>query len=267
MPKTLLVPLDDTPCSQRALPVAEKLAERFDADMVVITAELGAVDRATDGDGFRAPIAMPGYDARAEVVRSVTVPDAVRAVADDSNDPTVCMATHARSMFGHALFGSVAEEVVGELEIPAVLVGPASDTTLRERGPLLVCHDGSTTSDAIVPVAREWARLLQTNIVLAHVFHPLDVETAVDPEAVVRAAAARLAVDLDVDARVVRGYSPAGTIVGLVQDVEPMLVALATHGRSGVSRAALGSVAMAVVRRSGCPALVVRPEMTASGTR
>jgi nucleotide-binding universal stress UspA family protein len=264
MPKTLLVPLDGTPCSERALPVAEQLAERFDADMVVITADLGDADPASEGDGFRAPIAMPAYNARAEVVRSLSVPDAVRAVADDSNDPVVCMATHARSMLGHALFGSVAEDVVHDLEIPAVLVGPASDTTLRKRGPLLVCHDGSTASDAIVPVARDWARLLQTNIVLAHVLHPLDVATAVDPEAVVRAAAARLAVDLDVDARVVRGYSPAATIVGLVDELEPVLVGLATHGRTGIARAALGSVAMAVVRRSGCPALVVRPELAAS---
>jgi len=262
MPKTLLVPLDDTPCSERALPVAEQLADRFEADMVVITADLSDGEPASEGDGFRAPLAMPSYGARAEVVRSLSVPDAVRAVADDSNDPAVCMATHARSMLGHALFGSVAEEVVRGLEVPAVLVGPASDTTLHEHGPLLVCHDGSTTSDAIVPVANEWARLLRTNVVLAHVFHPLDVETAVDPEAVIGEAAAQLGGELDVDARVVRGYSPAGTIVALVDDLEPVLVALATHGRTGMGRAALGSVAMSVVRRSACPALVVRPQFT-----
>ena len=266
MPKTLLVPLDGTPCSERALPVAAQLADRFEADIVVITADLRDTD-STGADEVSAALPVLPRNARAEVVRSLTVPDAVRAVADDSNDPAVCMATHARSMVGHTLFGSVAEEVVRGLGVPAVLVGPASDTALRASGPLLVCHDGSTVSDAIVPVAREWAHALQTNIVLAHVFHPLDVETAVDPEAVVGEAAARLAVGVDVDLRVVRGYSPAGTIVALVDDLEPTLVALATHGRTGLARAALGTVAMAVVRRSGCPALVVRPELTASAAR
>src|SRR5262249_50066239 len=130
--------------------------------------------------------------------------------------------------------------------------------------PLLVCHDGSMASDAIMPVARDWAGALRTNIVLAHVFHPLDVEAAVDPEAVVGEAAARLAADIEVELRVVRGYSPAGTIVALVDGLEPTLVALATHGRTGTARAALGRVAMAVVRRSGCPALVVRPDVAAS---
>jgi nucleotide-binding universal stress UspA family protein len=259
MPKTLLVPLDGTPCSERALPVAEQLADRFDADTVVITADLG-------GDGAAPGVAVPppGRNRHVEVVRSLTVADAVRAVAADSNDPALCMATHARTMVGHALFGSVAEDVVRGLELPAVLVGPASATTIRESGPLLVCHDGSVASDAIVPVARDWAHALRTNIVLAHVFHPRDVATAVDPEAVVGEAAARLAVDVDVDVRVVRGYSPAGTIVALVEDLEPVLVALTTHGRTGMARVALGSVAMAVVRRSLRPALVVRPALAGS---
>lgn len=57
----------------------------------------------------------------AEIVRSVSVPDALRAVADDSSEPVVCMATHARTVLGRALFGSVAEDAVRGLEIPAVL--------------------------------------------------------------------------------------------------------------------------------------------------
>ena len=60
---------------------------------------------------------------------------------------------------------------------------------------------------------------------------------------------------------VIRGYSPASTIRGLVDDLEPALVALATHGRTGLARVALGSVATAVVRHSTCPALVVRPAL------
>lgn len=264
MPKTLLVPLDGTPCSERALPVAEQLADRLDADTVVITADVADGDALPEPPELRDVRQARWHSMRAEVVRSLTVPDAVRAVADEANDPVVVMATHARSMLGHALFGSVAEEIVRGLAVPSVLVGPASDLTLRASGPLLVCHDGSVASDAIVPVARDWAHALRTNIVLAHVFHPLDVETAVDPEAVVGEAEARLAIDIDVELRVVRGYSPAGTIVALVDDLEPTLVALATHGRTGMARAALGRVAMAIVRRSRCPALAVRPDLTAS---
>jgi nucleotide-binding universal stress UspA family protein len=41
------------------------------------------------------------------------------------------------------------------------------------------------------------------------------------------------------------------------------LIALATHGRSGFDRWVVGSVADGIVRRSGLPCLVVRPEEAA----
>ena len=47
----------------------------------------------------------------------------------------------------------------------------------------------------------------------------------------------------------------------------PSLVAMSTHGRTGLARVALGSVATAVVRASLCPVLVNRPPLlTAQGT-
>ena len=58
-----------------------------------------------------------------------------------------------------------------------------------------------------------------------------------------------------------RGYSPESTIGGLIRDLDPALVALATQGRTGLVRVSLGSTATAVVRRSTCPALVVRPHL------
>jgi nucleotide-binding universal stress UspA family protein len=44
------------------------------------------------------------------------------------------------------------------------------------------------------------------------------------------------------------------------------LVAIATHGRSGITRWAFGSVADKLVRSSSVPVLVVRPEYPQSGT-
>lgn len=263
MPKTLLVPLDGSLDAERALPVAEALADRFDADIVLMAAQL---DGEVPTDRIEtAMISVHAHGARVEIVRSVSVPDALRAVADDASEPIVCMATHARAGLGHALFGSVAEDVVRGLEIPAVLVGPACSPAVRLEGPLLVCIDGSAESNVIVPIARDWALALGTGVVLVHVFHPLDVETATGPEVVVAAAVEELGPDVEVETRVIRGYSPASTIRALIEDLEPMLVALATRGRTGLARAALGSVATAVVRHSACPALVVRPALGDSG--
>jgi nucleotide-binding universal stress UspA family protein len=43
------------------------------------------------------------------------------------------------------------------------------------------------------------------------------------------------------------------------QDLGADLIVMATHGRRGVSRALLGSVAESVVRTAPCPVLTVRP--------
>jgi nucleotide-binding universal stress UspA family protein len=57
----------------------------------------------------------------------------------------------------------------------------------------------------------------------------------------------------------VRGGDPAGEIVehALVHRCD--LLVLGTHGRTGLRRLVLGSVAERVVRRAPCPVLAVRP--------
>lgn len=53
---------------------------------------------------------------------------------------------------------------------------------------------------------------------------------------------------------------PAREIVAWCEAERPDLVAMATHGRTGLARALLGSVAERAVRRLGVPVLLVRPE-------
>jgi len=256
MPKTLLVPLDGSPEAERAIPVAEHLAMQTDADVVLVAAQLDGDEPTSRMDVMRGRIKLPR--ARVNVVRSVSVADALAAVAADANDPAICMATHARGRLGHALAGSVAEDVVRASGVPAVLVGPkcAGDPMLD--GPVLVAVDGSERSNVIVPVASAWALALGTTAVLVHVFHPLDVETATRPEAVVGDALGLFADELEVQTRLVRGHDAASAIVDVARELRPALVAVATHGRTGLARVTLGSVATAVLRRSECPVLVTR---------
>lgn len=53
---------------------------------------------------------------------------------------------------------------------------------------------------------------------------------------------------------------PAEEIVAWCEEHQPDLVAMATHGRTGLSRALLGSVAERALRRLAVPVLMVRPE-------
>lgn len=54
---------------------------------------------------------------------------------------------------------------------------------------------------------------------------------------------------------------PADEIISRIVDGDFDLVAMATHGRSGLPRVLLGSVAEQVVRRSATPVLLTRPPL------
>jgi len=66
---------------------------------------------------------------------------------------------------------------------------------------------------------------------------------------------------VDVQYLLLSGH-PAGAIVQLAEDEGVDLIVLGSHGRTGFSRAILGSVAEAIVRHATCPVLVCKPQHT-----
>ena len=58
--------------------------------------------------------------------------------------------------------------------------------------------------------------------------------------------------------RMVSGL-PADTIVRMAEDEGVDMIVMSTHGRTGLSRMLMGSVAEAVVRQASCPVLTVKP--------
>jgi universal stress protein A len=58
---------------------------------------------------------------------------------------------------------------------------------------------------------------------------------------------------------------PRDAILEAAESLRPDLIVIGSHGRRGVSRALLGSVAEDVVRRAPCPVLVVRAPKTSGG--
>jgi nucleotide-binding universal stress UspA family protein len=54
-------------------------------------------------------------------------------------------------------------------------------------------------------------------------------------------------------------HDPARAIIAYAKEMGPLLIAMATHGRSGLSHAVNGSVAEQVVKSSVAPVLLIRP--------
>lgn len=63
--------------------------------------------------------------------------------------------------------------------------------------------------------------------------------------------------DLRVETRIIEG-APAPVIVKLAEDGECDMIVMGTHGRTGLTRLLLGSVAEQVLRRAPCPVLTVK---------
>lgn len=60
---------------------------------------------------------------------------------------------------------------------------------------------------------------------------------------------------------------PSEQIVALAEEIDADLIVIGTHGRSGLSRVMLGSVAEAVTRRAPCGVFVIRPRDFLSGEK
>jgi len=126
--------------------------------------------------------------------------------------------------------------------------------------------DFSPLAQHALDVARGLASDYHARLVLLHVHEPpvpmgelVEVEPPFRREALLRdlqelAPAAAIATEC----RVEEG-SAAETILKIAGEIQPDLIVLSSHGRTGLRRALLGSVAEAVVRKAPCLVLTVKP--------
>ena len=138
---------------------------------------------------------------------------------------------------------------------------------------VLVPLDGSTVAEAILPFLLEIAGPLDMDVVLLRVLEPIPptvlegarhvlVEDVEARRAEGQAYLAPIAQDLRargvrVETTVRRG-EPAEQIVEGARDADADLIAMTTHGRSGLRRLVFGSVAEAVLRHANVPVFLMR---------
>ncbi len=202
--------------------------------------------------------------------------------ADRIDADLVAMATHGRGAMGRLWLGSVADYLIRHLTMPVLLVHP--DRRDSEREPalhsILVALDLSSESDAILEPVVKLAQLTEGHVTLVHVVEPilgpmamgLPYAAPIPPEvfAEQRLTAQkkldRVASDLrnrglSVCARIVDVSSAAGGLLETLEQDRYDLLAMTTHGRGGVRRLLLGSVADKVIRGASKPVLSVRPPL------
>jgi nucleotide-binding universal stress UspA family protein len=258
MPKTLIVPVDGSEASERAVPVAQMLAAQLgNCDILVMAAAL-----TDDGNALRTYLDTLAERVGTDVIRTDFVEDAdpARAIAraaENASDAMICMATHGRGRLAAPLLGSVATEVLREVSAPVVLVGPRCEPAWWHDPPRIVaCWCGQPSNPILFP-ARELAEALGGELWIQSVFHPLDTRMAENPHREFESALEQIGLDVDVHVLPLTSDYAAGAIVRSASDLPATLLAMTTHARVGIARAALGSVTMDVVHHSPCPVLVV----------
>jgi nucleotide-binding universal stress UspA family protein len=138
---------------------------------------------------------------------------------------------------------------------------------------ILIPLDGSETAEAILPFAEALAGPLDAEVVLLRVVEPISPAEAmasagiVTPDTLTLRELEAKAYLFDLEGRLARKGlrtrtrlalgAPADWILTVAGDTGADLIAMATHGRSGLRRVVLGSVAETVLRASPVPVLLV----------
>lgn len=147
---------------------------------------------------------------------------------------------------------------------------------------VLVALDGSTASESVLRFLMEIAGPLDMTVMLLHVLEPIppqvleatphvvldDVEARRQEaeEYLAPVAAALRAQGVDTSWAIRRGQ-PADEILAAAKESSANLIAMATHGRTGLGRLLFGSVTEAVLRHAPMPVFLIRePHSVAAAT-
>jgi nucleotide-binding universal stress UspA family protein len=212
--------------------------------------------------------------------------DKILQTIDTYQADGLVMSTHGRTGFDHLLHGSVTEAILARCDVPVFVVyarpgqapaPPFSPANAR----LLVPQNGSEYDAPALQLAREMLGP-RGDIVLVtvaptpeHVLHDDSGRHVVayldqQEEALTREAREYLAqvaeplgkgpapINVKVDVRV---GDPVSGIAIAALDTQADLIVMATHGRTGIKRAVLGSVAGTVMRTVDTPVVLVHPRV------
>lgn len=285
----VLVAVDFSESSRDAMRAAVRIANEADAELVVLHA--WHVPAAFAGEAFSiVPELTEGMTEVAERGLAAALRDARAAgakrvsgraisgepwieIVEAATDPAielVVVGTHGRTGLRRFLIGSVAEKVARHAACSVLVVRSESEPTGFTD--VLCPVDFSECSQAAVEVARTLARSGGSGITLMHVVEaPITYAGGVFDTALLRNLEVAAARSLDqlagrlrervtvaVSTRTAIGHPGAEVLEVLDHDHAFDLVVLGSHGRTGITRVLVGSVAEKILRHAHCSVLVAR---------
>lgn len=301
---SLLVPLDGSPLADRAIPWAQAIADANTKIVLLrvlpppgaveeLLGRRGADPAAAAETAARSALAMAAaaLGGRPGVELAVATGDPAEVIVAEAaarGVGAIVIASHARGAIGRWMFGSVADRVARTSTVPVAIVREDEDgaADAPELGRIVVPLDGSERAEEALPAARAIATAHGLPV---HLLTAIDVAslTPVATPGVVLPVSGELYdqvyTDLTQSAQrhlddAAASLQGAGLNVTTEVRIGPPYVAitdvlrpsdlavLTSHGRSGVRRWLLGSVAEQLVRESPAPVMLVPSAERADAT-
>ncbi|MBM3166269.1 MAG: universal stress protein [Chloroflexi bacterium] len=287
--RKILVPLDGSKTAESVLPYIKYLAKRFGSEVEVLGAGIGRKSRRVNRL-LEDYIESAASDLRNEKVEATPVivygsaADKILSYSKQNDIDLIVMATHGRSGVTRWWIGSVAEKIVSQAITPVLLIPGKKQKAAKAKkegasiSKILVPLDGSDTGQAALDYVELVARETNASVHLIQVISPPGaMETSVfgnaewDSFFKAMQDAANDYLGSIIDSLKAKGITakydivvgnPAHEIIKSAEKGKIDLIAMSTHGRTGIVRWVIGSVADKVLHGTRRPMWLVRPPKT-----
>jgi len=283
--KKILVPLDGSQLSQRALEPALALSEQTGAELLLVrvptadtlsfaVSETRQRELAHDAlvylETIRKSNAQPQFSIHTQVLEG-DVASAIVDAAHAEQADLIIMSTHGYSGLTRWVLGSVTEKILRIAPCPVLAIGAA-----RRLQRVLITLDGSPLAEHAIEPGLSLAQSLKAEVTLLRCVPHIVTDGKLDEHE--RGLSRRMQEELLSEAREylrarsseaahtgmvikpeVRIGLPADSILEYVEAYGIDLIVMATHGRTGLKRWVYGGVTAKVLRSGSCSLLVVRP--------
>lgn len=265
----ILVPVDGSTFSEQLIGPATLVARKTGAELALLRIVDGNDDHAQASRQVQQLAAPVGATALCESACAEGVAAAIRDEARRVPGTLVAMCSHGRSGAMQAVFGSTALQVLRAMGEPLVVYRPQLDgpRTLPRIGRIVLPLDGSELSESITPQAADLAKWLGARIVVVSVIEPAsrfdaripasDVQESGYVHARAREIRERYGIP-DVGWEVLHG-EPGVAIPGFVRSLGDAMLAMSTHGHTGLRGVMAGSVTAQCLRDAQVPVFVHLP--------
>lgn len=275
----ILVPIDGSSAAEFAIRFARDLASKHQAELILLylntvtpppdnAQQSPAEDRQMYLDRLRKEYHTDDVTLRTEIVVSHNLREALFKFIDTERVSAVVLSTRGRTSMLRWLFGSAIESTLDGFPVPLMLVRPIYQK-------IVVPMDGSKWSESAIPRAVEIARLHDAELLLLHVYQPKGGDYAAEWALAGQQQIADQSIEqmreqlvalrnllrqegLRAGEVLIQGSNPAQAICDFVASEDGIiLIVMSTHGRTGLSRWLMGSVAQNVIKNSRSPVMLV----------